>query len=60
MDSDHLAVGSAKLLRVNAGGIVHNDRLQQLIGPRRRESLLSLLPARCDLLVAGMKSPERF
>ena len=34
IDSDHLAVGFVKLLRVNAGGIVDNDRLQQLIGPR--------------------------
>jgi HprK-related kinase B len=38
------AVGIPKLPRINPGTIVHNARLQQLIEPQRRESLLALPP----------------
>ncbi|MEA2078515.1 MAG: HprK-related kinase B [Pseudomonadota bacterium] len=38
------AVGIPKLPRINPGTIVHNPRLQQLIEPQRRESLLALPP----------------
>jgi HprK-related kinase B len=38
------AVGIPKLPRINPGTIVHNPRLQQLIEPQQRASLLALPP----------------
>jgi HprK-related kinase B len=38
------AVGIPKLPRINPGTIVHNPKLQQLIEPQRRASLLALPP----------------
>ena len=42
VEGETCAVGIPKLPRVNPGTIVHNERLQQLIEPQRREALLAL------------------